>query len=469
MEASGLRADQRRWLLTALLVLALALRVAYALSLDAAEPYTTKSGDSSFYLAHGYTLVTGLSSPVMQVKLSHLGIAPFYLLFNGFWQALLPSETIIGGARLSEGIPVAFSLLNAAPSPAAVVAMRLAQAVLGTATAYFAYRLALLLTRDAVAGLLTAGVIAFTPAFVLESGQITTETVYIFWVTGGLWLYVEAAARPADRRSGLLIGAAALLGLATLTRAVLLLFPLGLALHLLLINRPRWGAALRQAALLLVVYALVVSTWTIYNLARWDRFIIAGEGFSAFLYLGTSGWDNPTQVDQRLEQDVQKAVEDGAAAEDPFLTAAGSRIERDPLGYLRRRVGELAGAYLQPHGTVLFPGASLKALAEDWLTEDRSLGGLLAITRADAFWPKLVLYVVHWGGLIAGLAGMWITRRRWRIALPMIGFIVYVTLVHLVLLALPRYIFPTTVFWWVFGGAAISLIGRRRTPPQLQG
>lgn len=432
-------------LLLVVLVLGLLLRLIYSLSLDPLTPYIHASGDSGWYLANGYSLVTGLQPASMVTEVSTLGVAPVYLIVLGIAQALFAPE-------------------------AAVIAVRVLQAILGTATACFAYRLALLLTRDAAAGLLTAGIIAFTPAFVLESGQITTETVYMFWVTAGLWLYVEAAARPADRRTGLLIGAAALLGLATLTRAVLLLFPFGLALHLLLINRPRWGAALKQAALLLVVYALVVSTWTIYNLARWDRFIIAGEGFSAFLYLGASGWDNPTQVDQRLEQDVQEAAADAAATpDDRFLAAAGSRIERDPLGYLRRRVGELAGAYLQPHGTVLFPGTSLKALAEDWLTEDRSLGGLLAITRADAFWPKLVLYVVHWGGLIAGLAGMWITRRRWRIALPMIGFIVYVTLVHLVLLALPRYIFPTTVFWWVFGGAAISLIGRRRTPRALQG
>ena len=59
---------------------------------------------------------------------------------------------------------------------------------------------------------------------------------------------------------------------------------------------------------------------------------------------------------------------------------------------------------------------------------------MLALTRGDFFWPKLALYVLHYTALLAGLVGMWLYRRRWQIALPLIGLIVYVTLVHLALL-----------------------------------
>jgi hypothetical protein len=45
----------------------------------------------------------------------------------------------------------------------------------------------------------------------------------------------------------------------------------------------------------------------------------------------------------------------------------------------------------------------------------------------------------------------------------MIGLIAYVTLVHLALYALPRYLFPTEVFWWVFAAAALSdVLARKR-------
>jgi hypothetical protein len=67
---------------------------------------------------------------------------------------------------------------------------------------------------------------------------------------------------------------------------------------------------------------------------------------------------------------------------------------------------------------------------------------------------------------MAGVVGIWLYRRAWAIALPMIGFIIYVTLVHLVLYALPRYLFPTEVFWWIFAAAALergfSRLRRRR-------
>jgi hypothetical protein len=83
---------------------------------------------------------------------------------------------------------------------------------------------------------------------------------------------------------------------------------------------------------------------------------------------------------------------------------------------------------------------------------------LIALTQADAFWPKLALYVFHFTGILVGLAGMVLTRARWRVTLPLIGFILYTTLIHLVLTALPRYIFPTALYWWVFASVPLLMI-----------
>ena len=117
-------------------------------------------------------------------------------------------------------------------------------------------------------------------------------------------------------------------------------------------------------------------------------------------------------------------------------------------------VSELAEAYLQPYGTTFFQGASLREQAVDWLQTDRSAGGLVALTQGEAFWQKLALYLFHYTALVAGLVGIWRTRRRWQVGLPMLGVIAYFTLVHLVLYAQPRYLFPMEVFWWVFAAAA---------------
>jgi hypothetical protein len=265
----------------------------------------------------------------------------------------------------------------------------------------------------------------------------------------------SAAARPSNARADETWKPSLTASCATLTRAPLLLFPIGLAIHLLLVCG--WREGFKRAALLLAVYALVVSTWTVYNRARWGRTVIVAPGFEAFLFISTTDWQGPEAVDQSLSQasgaDVPGSIDQ---QREIYGEAAARNILSDVPGYLRRRVSDLADAYLQPHGTVYFGGESLKDMAANWLRNDRTPGGLLRLTQGDWFWPKLAIYVFHYSGLVFGLAGLWLVRRQWRLALPLVGFILYTTLVHFVLDALPRYLFPTMIFWWVFAGITFS-------------
>lgn len=424
--------------LLAVLLLALALRLAFGLSQDHLSVYEKRGGDSWVYLDMGYNLMTGFDYSEVA-----LPTAPVYLIFNGSLQILLPPA-------------------------AAVITIRIIQAVLGALTCWLLYRLALLTSGSPRAGLIAAGVVAVAPVFVIEAAQITTETLYIFLLTAGLTLHVSlsASARPAWLGWA---GVGLVFGLATLTRAVALLFPLGLALHLLLHYGRRRGV--KPAALLLSVYVLVVSTWTVHNLVHWNRFVIAADGFAAFLYVGATNWQGPEQVDQNLIQDANlngAIPDDRAEREAVYQAAAANIILNNPLGYAQRRITQLIEAYAQPHGTLYYSGPSLKDLAADWLRADRSPAGLIALTRAEGFWPKLALYGLHYTALGLGVVGLWLTRRRWRLMLPLAGFILYTTLVHLVLDAIPRYIFPTEGFWWVFAGIALAALADRRRGASLE-
>lgn len=435
-----------RRLLVVIVLVGLALRLIYGLAQNPMLPYTN-GNDSMWYLANGYTLITNQQPPSgIAVDLSKISVPPVYLIFVGVPEALL--------------------------SPAAaIIAIRIVQAILSAVTCWLAYRLAWRLTDSPRAGLIAAGALALSPAFIVESSVILTETLYVFLVAAGLTAYVEFVARrkePDAPLPGLLMLSMLMFGLATLTRVVLLLFPVGLALHLLLIDN--WRVGLRRAAWLLLVCAVVVATWTVYTRLRWNRWVIAGEGFAANLYIGASGWNGAAELDQQLEQQNPGFSQTDAQSQDRqdiYANSALNLIRSDPVGYLKKRVTELAKAYLQPHGTTAFPGASLRELVATWWGEDRSPGGLIALTRADAFWPKLSLYLFHFAALGFGLVGLWLTRRRWRVSLPLIGFIVYTSLVHLVMLALPRYVFPTELCWWVFAAAALdrvwTLVTVRRT------
>ncbi len=426
-------AKHRLW---AILLIALALRLAYGLSLPPSVP---GGGDQQFYLRHGYALVSG--QPVEGVALHLLAQPPVYFIVNGLPQVIFAPD-------------------------AAIVAVRVLQAIMGTLTAYFVYRMARQIGGER-AGWIAAAFVAINPIFILETGQILTETTYVLFLSAAFAVYIEnlppQPPLPEGRRNAKLGGlllAGALFGLATLTRAVLLAFPLGLAIHLLIVYRGRaWG----KIAGLLIAYALVVSTWTVYNLARWQRFVIAGEGLPSFLYVGAAGWADPEEVDAGLNQVLgEEAPDDTGERQGAYLEAASLQIGADVPGYLRRRIGELAGAYLQPHGTTLFSGESLRDLVVNWLRDDRSLTGLGRIIGGEQFFPKLLLYVFHYLALIFGVIGAWRSRRQWRLTLPLLGFIAYVTLVHFFLLALPRYIFPTMLCWIVLGASVFVDASARR-------
>ena len=409
---------QRR-ILWLILVLALLLRLAYALSQPGYGAIRNAGGDSAWYLANGVGFFSGQVAGTVRginYDISVLPTAPLYVLFVGFMQGLFPLE-------------------------AAIIAIRALQCLLATLICWLAYRTGTRLADDGRVGLLAAAALALHPAFIIDPANILAETLYIFWVCLGLWLYVEFAIHRPRLWVMLLVGA--VLGLGTLTRAVLLLFPLGLLLHWLLVYRRR---KLGLILALLLGYVLVVSSWTLYNVAAHERFVLASDQLTAAFWRGAVTTDGSPE-----ENDAQLA---GSSYEEQALQAVTS----DLVGFVRLRITELTGAVLQPYNSVPLGDESLRALALHWLQDDFSLAGFGRLINAEGFWPKLILYVFHYVGLLCGLAGMLLARRQWRVGLVYSGFIAYTLLLHLVLLALPRYIFPTQVFLWLFAAYALAHI-----------
>jgi len=443
------------WLLTAVLLLGFVLRVAYALEQPTLEQYTG-AGDSSGYLASGAGFFSGKEHGwIRDIPFynSNLKPAPLYIIFAGLFQVFLPDHE-------------------------AIIAIRLVQCLASITTAYMACRLAAIVSGKDRAGLIAASLVALHPAFVAEPAQIGTETLYIFFLALGLWLYGKTIARLADggpsRRIGeacVLALSAAAFGLATLTRGVSALFPLVLLLHLFWLGRRQLLRSWRSSALLLLfVYAAVVSTWTVYNLVSWNRFIIVSDQMMGALWRGAERNDgSPEHNDRLLLEGVEVNTPPGCEVDckynhstETYVSKIAAIVSADLGAYLALRFEELAYAILQPHGTTPFGDISVFGAGRQWLADDRSLQGFAQVLQIEGFPIKLIFWIFHYVGITFGLMGMYWSRNSWATAAPLAGFLLYTVAIHFFLLALPRYLFPVELAWMVFAGIALGKLYERR-------
>ncbi len=454
---SQLSAEARHtWLLALILLIGMALRVGYAMQEPTLVQFTgANGGDSAGYLANGAGFFSGKEHGWIRdfpFYNSNLKPAPLYIIFVGGFQVFLPDHE-------------------------AIIAIRLVQSLASIVTAYLAYRMAAIIARRASAGILAAALMALHPALITEPANIATETLYIFFLAAGLWLYLEFAAGQANgprspwlQPVGALALSAAMFGLATLTRGVSALFPLVLALHILWLGRHQvlrnWR---RHSLLLLVAYAAMVSTWTIHNLLNWNRIVIVSDQLMAALWRGAESSDgSPAHNDKLLLEGL-----DGSASADcdvdcvsphsteNYINKIEAIVSENPAGYLALRINELAYAILQPYGTTPFGAVSVMQASQNWLVNDRSLDDLLQVLRIEGFAIKLATWVFHYIGIGFSLLGMLWTRKRWITAAPLAGFALYTIAAHFFLLALPRYLFPIEIVWLIFAGIALAELPER--------
>ncbi|MEL6306585.1 MAG: phospholipid carrier-dependent glycosyltransferase [Chloroflexota bacterium] len=397
-------------ILALLLVGSFILRVAFSIASDPAE-ILDSGGDDPFYFQVGQYLVTGYDYSEIVIP-----VPPLYLLVTGTPQLFLPAHT-------------------------AVFAIQVFQALALTMACYFVFGIALCIAQDRRVALLAAGTMATSLAFITESTSLQTEPLYIALVLGGMWLYITGflvTENSTSRRWLSLVLAGVLLGLGTLTRPVLLLFPFGLAIHLAMLRE--WKAI----PTLLLAYALMTLTWTAYTSLYYEWTVIGSNQFIPAVWRGA------------VETDINPFLSDQALGDETYSEQASRVIQADLTGYLSLRIRETAGAILQPHGTLVWGDeTSIRTLLVTWFNDGFSLEATQALLTANGFVPKLLIYIWHYVGLLGGIVGMWLTRDKWRFTLPLIGYIAYTVLLHFVSLFEPRYFFPTMPFFWVFATVTI--------------
>jgi len=290
-------------------------------------------------------------------------------------------------------------------------AVKVVQALVGSLLIPAVYRIALLAfgRRTALAaGLLAAGY----PELVWYSAHFWCETLFLtfFWWAIERVMVTDLAG---SRRAAVLAGF--LFGLAVLTRETLLyLIPIAL----LWLARPREGSRRAAAATTLAVAFLVIAPWTLRN---WIQ-------FGAFIPVSTGGGLNLYQGNAELSRDEvyhEYYANEGKVGQYEWARAAGIRaiLKRQPgwlfekirdegprlaeldslaLIHIRRRAygDQTCGAYRAAAGVLLLP----------WILV--ALGGVVALARAPAARPVVLLVVVGFAYLLLHIATHGFSRYR---------------------------------------------------------
>jgi 4-amino-4-deoxy-L-arabinose transferase-like glycosyltransferase len=222
-----------------------------------------------------------------------------------------------------------------------------AQAVLGTTVVLLTFLLGRRLFGTA-AGLLAALGAAVDVVLVNESGPLLSEVLYTPVLLVAIIALVGAVRRPTGRR---LIWAGVAMGLGSLVRPMLFLFPIAaVLLFVALLGRQR---GLRSWAVYVVAAFVAMAPWMTYTTLRWDAFIPL-QTSNAILWQGSPEYYRLVHDGHYKYLDIWSKViygpgwqrHDPTSVEgDRWWTRRALRsIEDDPATYLRFAV-EKVGTY----------------------------------------------------------------------------------------------------------------------------
>lgn len=388
-----------------ILIVALALRVAAA-----------------FYLGD---TASGLSGAHDEISYSELGrryATGHGLTFAENWYPWIEAERPQSyfSVVMSLSLALVYKLFGYHP-----LAARLLMGLASTLLVWVLYGLAKQLFGERVA-LATALIAAGYAYLVFYGVTLVTETPFMLCVVAALDLAIDIRDAP-SRGKWVLLGL--FLGGATLLRmAVLFFVPVLLA----------WCAAgsrgRRVHALLpVLVIATVLAPFVYRNYVLWGHFALLETQFGHVFWNG----NHPGHGGDFHPYEVFPIP--------PDVLANDNEVEKtnELLGRGIRHIMENPGEFLRLTAT------RLRELFKFWPTADSApLNNILRVCSFGLMWPFAV-------------AGMWITRRRWRDLLPLYLFLLVHTTVYSLSWTMIRYRVPMDAILLVFAAAAVVKLGER--------
>jgi 4-amino-4-deoxy-L-arabinose transferase-like glycosyltransferase len=386
--------------------------------------------------------VVGLDVPPRGDEIDYHAIAGNLIAGDGYAQA--------GGqptARRPPAYPFLLTALYAVtgPNPAAG---RLVQILLGLCVVWLTVVVARRVFGQRVA-LVAGALAALNPFLAFVCGYLLTENLYMVFVLAALAVAPTPEAWLSSWRRPL--AAAGLIALAALAR------PTGLpifewsALAVLLLAAGSWRLRLARVALAAVIFALMLAPWIARNARVVGAPVLTTHGGITF-YQGNNARvvDTPSWRGGVAPLDALPRYEE---------LAGMPEIERDRMAwslgraYLASHPGEIPEMVAWKLGRFwrLQSDMGLSCVRSGWWWSTSSWAGRLASTLDVGFVYAMVAMPLF-------VAGLWLTRRRWRELVLVYGVIVVHTAIAAVFFGSLRSRIPVEPVMGVFAAvAAVAL------------
>lgn len=310
-----------------------------------------------------------------------------------------------------------------------LVHARLGQALTGTLLVWLVSRLTAALSKSERAARLALALAAVYPFFVYYCGMLLSETTYLVLLCAAFWQLARGAQERDVRSSalgGFLLGAAALARPEGFFVALLVWLAAGLLCLRRAWSRPALGAAL-------LCWLLPLAGWSLRNKRVEGSYRLDYHG-GITLYIGAAHYEQ----NERDTAEAMKAVE----AEPVYAEALKlSPVESDKL------FTRAAFAYMRAHPleTLGHWASKLLAFWRFYPRVDKSYAQSPGFSP-DVGTPRWGLVVASLlfepALLLGGLAGFWLSRKRWDAWLPLWAFVLGTTLIHMVSVSQMRYRLP---------------------------
>lgn len=316
---------------------------------------------------------------------------------------------------------------------------RLIQVVASALMIWLAFRIGRRLFGEWV-GLAAAALVASYSYFVFFAAALMTQTFYITALMAAIDLALDLAEQP-RLRTWLLLGLA--LGIGALLRQTLLVFAPLLLLWAWSKGRQAENGGQGKAGLLsavlgpvasAAVIALLILPWTAYNYVTFHDVLLLNSNGGYWMY-------SSNHPDQGVDFDGNYAAplpDDLRGLSEPALDRALYRrglqfIVDDPQRFVRLSISRIDNYY--------------------WLLPSPQSSLLSNLGRVFSFTIYLPFMIY----------GLWLARRRWRAAAPLLLYVAFDTTLCLLTWAAPRYRLPSDGLLMIFAGLAIvSLAARSR-------